>query len=207
MHCDVYLPLACNSCIFILVADNIHKKNLFIVFLKTNFFAKYQSLNKFFFTIVYSIKLRFFYLIDRYILLQMTRRNFLFNSQSMCNQVFYDKCYIGFSELESFVDPTKEKKSKLKKPFPSSEAPRSSLSNETSPSAPSRSVLKKSLYAWDLHFAPWYLYISQTEMARVMKILLHLYLYGSSICRKFHEDSMHHVENRFWRGGEALISI
>ena len=84
----------------------------------------------------------------------MTRRNFFFNSQSMCNQVFYDNCYIGFSELESFVDPTKEKKSKLKKPFPSSEAPRSSLSNETSPSAPSRSVLKKSLYAWDVHFCP-----------------------------------------------------
>jgi hypothetical protein len=61
--------------------------------------------------------------------------------------------------------------------------------------------LKKSLYAWDPHFAPWYLYISRTERARTMKIFLHLYLYRSSICRKFHEDSMHHVENRFWRGG------
>ncbi len=104
----------------------------------------------------------------------MTRRNFLFDTQSMSNQVFYEKSYIGFSELQSFVDPTKEKKIKIRITFPSSEAPTSSFSNEASPSAPSRSVLKKFLYAWDPHFAPWYLYISRTERARAMKIFLHL---------------------------------
>ena len=57
----------------------------------------------------------------------MTRRNFLFGSQSMSNQVFYEKSYIGFSELQSSVDPTKEKKLKLEKTFPSSGAPSSSL--------------------------------------------------------------------------------
>ena len=120
----------------------------------------------------------------------------------MSNQVFYGKSHVGFSELQGFVDPTKEKKSKLKKSFPSSEAPRSSLSNETSPSASSGSVLEKSLYAWDPNFDPWYLYISRTGRARAMRIFLQLYLYGLSICRKFHEDSMHYVENRFGGGGK-----
>jgi hypothetical protein len=36
----------------------------------------------------------------------------------MSNQVFYEKYHVEFSEVESFVDSTEEKKSKLKNPFP-----------------------------------------------------------------------------------------
>ena len=36
----------------------------------------------------------------------------------MSNRVFYEKSYTEFSEFQSFVDSTKEKKSKLKNPFP-----------------------------------------------------------------------------------------
>jgi hypothetical protein len=80
----------------------------------------------------------------------------------------------------------------MKQTFPSFEAAKSSLSNETSPSTVAWSVLlKKHLYAWNPYFAPWSLEIFRTVRLKALKIYIYMYLHGSNISRKFRVNTMH----------------